>query len=514
MTHATRARTDDGRGAGPPGGSLRTRAARGALVTLAAQALRIVLQLAGVVLLARLLLPSDYGLVAMVMALIGVAEIFRDLGLSSAAVQAEHLSRAQRDNLFWVNTAAGGVLALLVVAVAPLIARWYAEPELVDLARALAPVFLLNGLATQFRADLTRRMRFSRIATADVLAPCLALGAAIAVAAAGGGYWALVTQQLTTAVVLLVVLAVSARWWPRWYTRDAPMRELLSYGWHLAGSQLIGYVARNIDSVTIGTRFGATPLGLYNRAFQLLMTPLAQLRNPTVTVALPVLSRIRESRSETDAFVRRGQLALGLTLVAGLGVVAGAAAPLTAIMLGPAWEAAEPYLRLLAAAGAFQTLAYVGYWVYLAHGLTKELLRYSIVSAALTVTCVLVGSIGGPVGVAWGFLAATALEWPISFWWLSRKANVSVRPLVIGALRIVALAAVLGVAAWAACTLVGPSAPWVQLAAAVGAAGVVYVVALALPSYRRDVRDVVAVVRAGLAARQSRAPEPVGASDG
>src|SRR5829696_6310068 len=132
------------------------RAARGALVTLAGQAARIVVQLASVVILARLLDPGDYGVLAMVLAVVGVGEIFRDFGLSSAAVQAKDLTVAQRDNLFWINTAIGVVLAVLVFASAVPLAVLYDEPVLRDVTRVLAVTFVLNGLATQFRADLVR----------------------------------------------------------------------------------------------------------------------------------------------------------------------------------------------------------------------------------------------------------------------------------------------------------------------------------------------------------------------
>ncbi len=350
----------------------------------------------------------------MVTAIIGVAEIFRDFGLSAAAVQAKTLSRAQRDNLFWINTAAGGVFTLVTFFAAPLVAIMYGRDELVGLTHALAFVFVLNGLGTQYRADLNRRMRFANLAAVDVIAPAVALAAAIIAAASGAGFWALAVQQLATSVVLLIGNAGSARWIPR-RPRKAPMKPLFSFGWQLAGSLFIGYLGNNIDSLTIGLRFNATALGLYNRAFQLLMTPLGQLRAPTTKVALPVLSRLREDKESSDRYIQRGQAALGLTLVAGLGLVLGAAQPMAEVFLGAQWLEVVPILRLLAAAGAFQCLAYVGLWIYLSHGLTKELLKYTVISTSIKVVCIVVGSHWGVVGVAWGYAIAPALAWPLSF---------------------------------------------------------------------------------------------------
>jgi O-antigen/teichoic acid export membrane protein len=170
---------------------LGSRAARGAAVTLGAQGIKILVQLASVIVLARLLSPTDYGLVTMVVAIIGVGEIFRDFGLSSAAIQAPTLSRGQRDNLQWINTGIGLVLAGTVFASAGLIAQLYGHEQLVPLAQVLSVTFLVNGFATQYRADLIRRMRFRALALADVAAPVVALGVAIVGALLGWGYWAL-----------------------------------------------------------------------------------------------------------------------------------------------------------------------------------------------------------------------------------------------------------------------------------------------------------------------------------
>ena len=474
-------------------------ASRGALVTVGAQLVKIVLQVAGVVVLARLLTPNDYGLVAMVLAIVGIAEIFRDLGLSSAAIQARSLSRGQRDNLFWINTGAGLLLALLVMAGAPLIGLWYGRPELVDLARALAPVFLLNGMATQYRASLTRSMRFTRIATVEIAAPAVALGVAITLGVVGAGPWALIAQQLATAVVLLLGAAISARWLPRGPKRHEPMGELLTFGWQLAGSLLVGYVGNNVDALVIGTRFGPTQLGLYNRAFQLLMTPLGQLRQPTTQVALPILSRLREDREATDRYLERGQVALGLTLVVGLGLVLGAAEPITAVFLGAQWLSIEPILRLLAVAGMFQTLAYVGLWVYLAHGLTKQLLHYTLISVSIKVTCILVGSTWGPLGVAWGYLVAPGLTWPLSFWWLSRSSPVTVRRLILGGIRLLLLTGAVAAAAYVGC-LAGKRLPdLAQLGlGVVGGLAAYGLAALVVRPIRRDVTSLVHLARQGL----------------
>ncbi|WP_051681841.1 lipopolysaccharide biosynthesis protein [Cellulomonas sp. HZM] len=472
------------------------RAARGAFVTLWGQGSRILLQVGGVVVLARLLSPADYGLVAMVTAVTGVGELFRDFGLSAAAVQARSLSLAQRTNLLWLNTAIGLLLTCVVAALAVPIAAIYHEPRLRAIVPVLALTFLLNGMATQYRADLTRRMRFARLAVVDVSGSCVALVVAIALALAGAGYWALVAQQITTSVVLLVGAALAAGWFPGLPHRGVPMRGLLSFGWNLLATQLVGYAGNNVDSLTIGVRFGPTALGTYNRAYQLLLSTLSQLRAPTTVVALPILSRLRDDPPRFAEFVRRGQLALAYSLVAGLALVATAATPLTAILLGDQWTQAVPLLRLLAVAGMFHTVAYVGYWVYLAYGLTGTLLRYQLVATCITIVCVVGGSHWGVTGVAAGFALAPALSWPLSLWWLSRHAAVRLDDLLAGAGRTLGAFAVCGAAAWWAADALGVSSAWAQLGLETGMfVGLLGLGCVLVPWLRRDVRDVAMVVR-------------------
>ncbi len=474
------------------------RAARGAFATTLGLGARLVIQVGGVVVLARLLSPHDYGIVAMVLAIVGVGDLLRDFGLSSAAIQAPHLTTGQRDNLFWTNSGIGLALGGVTLALAHPIAAFYDTPELVPVTYALSGMFLLNGMTTQYRASLVRTMRFRLVAAVDVLSPAIALVVAVVMAVQGAGYWALVVQQLTAAASGLVLFALAGRWVPGRFDRGAPMRPLYSFGAHLLASQLVGYLANNVDSLTIGHRFGAAPLGLYNRAFQLLMNPLNQVRAPSTTVALPVLSKAGTT-PQFDRIVKVGQLTLAYPVCVGLAVVVGVAEPVVDILLGSDWSGVAPLLRLLAVAGAFQTLAYVGYWVYLARGLTRQLLHYSTVSAVIRITCVLVGSVWGVVGVAAGYAIAPMLAWPLSLWWLSRITPVPVAALYRGAGRALSVGAVTGAAASATTWALDGRSPWLQAVAGVlaGLAGAATLLLLARP-LRDDVADLRAALTAAL----------------
>lgn len=467
-------------------------AARGAGITLLGQGARILLQFASVVVLARLLSPRDYGLMAVGLVVVGIGEVVRDLGLSTAAIRAPELTSRQRDGLFWFNAAAGLVLAAVLVGGADVVAQLFSQPELVPVTRALALTFVLNGLSAQYRAGLTRDLRFGAVAGADLVAQFAALVVAVAAALSGAGYWALVAQQLTVGTVSLGVVVALARWVPGRPRRGAGLRPFLRFGGGLTGTHIVYYVGNNLDTMALGLWAGPAALGIYSRGFQLLMTPLNQLRTPATTVAVPVLSRLQADSARFGEYLRRGQLALGIPIVTGLALAAGAASPLVELLLGDRWSAVAPVLALLAVAGSAQTLSFVGFWVYLSRGLSGALLRYTVVTLALKAACIAVGAHFGVIGVAAGYAAAALLEWPLSLWWLSRITDIPVRALLLGALRISGCAAFAGLV----CFLVsGTTAAWpvlLQLAAGLLAGLAAYCLTLLVAPVRADLAGVVA----------------------
>ncbi|MFP6942347.1 lipopolysaccharide biosynthesis protein [Xanthomonas hortorum pv. gardneri] len=475
----------------PPPRSLGSRAAGGAAVTMIGQSAKMVVQFGGIILLARLLTPYDYGLMAMVTAIVGAAEILRDFGLSAAAVQAKHVSREQRDNLFWINSGIGLSLSVVVYASAHLIANFYKEPALVMISQALAVTFLINGMTTQYRAHLSRGLRFGQVALSDVGSQVLGLVAAVAAALLGWGYWALVVQQVVQASINFLIAASCSRWLPRGYQRAAPMRDFMSFGWNLMAAQLLGYASRNVGQVIIGWRTGPDALGLYNRAFQLLMMPLNQINAPATSVALPVLSQLQDDRERFNAFLLRGQTVMVHLIFALFAFSCALAMPLIVLVLGEQWRDAVPLFQVLTLGGIFQTASYATYWVFLSKGLMRQQLIYSLVGRIVLIGCIFAGSRWGAMGVAIGYSFGLLLIWPLSLVWIGKISDAPVRSLFTNALRpMVAYGVAGGCAYYASVVAGGPL--WQQLAAGAGAMAAVCLLALAIwPAFPRDVLSIV-----------------------
>jgi PST family polysaccharide transporter len=398
-------------------------ATRGAVTTMSGQGLRILLQLVSIFLLARLLSPSDYGLIAMVTAVIGIGEVFRDFGLSSAAIQAKTLSKGQRDNLFWINTGIGLALTAIVFFASGAVTAIYGDDRVGPLTQLLALTFLLNGLSTQYRADLTRNLAFGKLALVDIAGMFAGVVVGVGMALLGFGYWALAGMQLAQGLVSLVLSAVYARWLPGGIHRDAEMRSFMRFGVGLVGAQLLGYAAKNIHSVIIGASLGATPLGFYNRAFQLLTFPLSQLQAPSSRVALPVLSRLQDEKDRYDAFLLRGQTIMIHIIGIVLAFSTAQAIPLFYLALGEQWLPAAPLFQILSVAGFATMVNYACYWVFLSKGLTGSHFWFNLYTRPLLIAIILVGSIWGLYGIAIAYSAGSLLMWPLTLLWLRRVSD-------------------------------------------------------------------------------------------
>ncbi len=374
----------------------------------------------------------------MVFAIVGLATVVGDFGLSMAAIQAKTLSAAQRSNLFWTNTALGVVLFLVIFASAPLISLFYDEPDLTPITQVLGLAFVLNAVSAQFRAEVSRKLRFKQLALIDVLAAVLALAGAVGAALAGLGFWALVAQQLSLALVTLLGLILAARWWPGRPDFKTDMRSLYAYGGNTLGVQVFVYLTSSVDSILIGKFWGASALGMYDRAFTIFRLPLRQIAAPMTKVGVPILSRLQDDTRYSE-YVYRAQLVLGYCFGGTFFVLAAVSDPFIDLMLGSGWGEVKPIFLALALGGVFQGMTFVYSWVFLSLALTGLQLKWTIIGRTAMVAAICIGLPAGPLGVAIGATVGQAINWllltvfPISKTGLRRSSLVAiaVRPVLV-----------------------------------------------------------------------------------
>lgn len=385
------------------------RSVRGGAITGAAQVVKFSITLASTVLLARLLDPEDYGLIAMVAPVTGFLALFKDLGLSLATIQRDKISHGQVSNLFWVNVTASMLLLVIAAGCAPLLASFYEDPRLAGVTIALSMTFLLGGLAAQHQALLQRQMHFGKLASIEITSLVLAVSAAVLGALWGWQYWSLVIMTLTQAGAYAALCWVTSGWLPGLPSRDTGVRQMLAFGGHYTGFNVVNYFARNIDNVLIGKIWGDFPLGLYSRAYTLLLLPLSQINGPISAVAIPSLSRLA---NEPDRYRRyflkvlRIMTSLSMPIVILLTINADL---IVHLALGEKWSGAAPIFQCLGIAGLVQTSYTSLGWILVSLGQTRRLFLYAMVACPLTVAAIFAGLPWGALGVATGYSAISLL---------------------------------------------------------------------------------------------------------
>ncbi len=379
--------------------------ARGGTVTLLAQACRFALLFGVQLVLARLLTPEDFGLVAVVTSVITFFSLFNDLGLPMATVQRREISHEQVSLLFWVNTVWGVALALITAAFAPLFARLYDDPRLAPVLFAHSVVFVLVGLGSQHRAILRRRMRFTSIALVDLLSLLAGSMLAVALARLGFRYWALILMRLTTATGATLGLLLACGWRPGRPKLAAGVRPLLAFGTHVTALDMFGFVIRQADNLLIGWFRGPRALGFYYKAYQMLLLPAQQFTSPLGGVVVPALSRLQTEPRRYAAYYHKGILlsaAAGMPVVAFLFVGADWIVPL---LLGGQWAESVPLFRALAPAAFVGPLDVGSGWLVVSLGRTRRQVKWNLLATVVTLVGFFVGVRWGAFGVALSFSA-------------------------------------------------------------------------------------------------------------
>lgn len=444
--------------------NLKGRTISSGLVTLLSQATQFVLTLGSTMVLARLLSPQDFGLVAMVATIMGFLRVFKDAGLSTATVQREGITHAQVSNLFWINVALTAAITLLVAASAPLIAWFYGDSRLVGISLVLSVTFLLTGSTVQHLALLNRQMRFKMIAFIQISSLLAGIVVGILMAWRNFGYWSLVGMQLTTPFVSLLLTWWASPWRPQMPARGSGTRSLLKFGADLTLSSFLWSLARGSDTVLIGRFYGADAAGLYTRAAALLNRPLDQFLSPFNAVFVPVLSRVQSEPERYRRTFLRVFEALALISFFFTGFFLALSRPLTLFVLGPEWGSACVIFAAFTLTALFYPLSSAASCLLASQGRGRDWLRVSTLASGTTVIAFVLGMPFGPAGVAMAYSSSSVLILlPIMFARAGDSGPVKTRDLWAGFIRHLPVCGVVGFVTFMTLSLLSGLPPWQQL---------------------------------------------------
>jgi PST family polysaccharide transporter len=405
--------------------NLGRRSVQGGTLVFAAQAMKACIQIGAVIVLARLLPPSAFGLIAIVAAVASTMDLARDLGLSTVTIQKSGVSHDQVSALFWINAGLGIAFAASLVLAAPLLASAFGQPELAEVSRWVSLSFVLSGFATQHGAILRRRMRFGAVALMEAGGEILALVLAIGLALAGAGLWSLVAQRLTPPAVSLAASWHLCRWRPGPPRLTAGIGSLLKSGASIAGTNVASTLARTIDQILVGWMWGPSALGLYERAVRLLMVPVNNISVPLYSVGVPALSRLGgQDRAYRQAFLKV-VARLSLVTIPGGCAVLVTADWVVAVLFGARWLDAAPVVALFGIAATYQPVMFALGLLYVPLDRGLALFRATLIDSALLVLSVLCGLPFGIAGVAASTVGIGLLvRLPVAVWLATRAGPV------------------------------------------------------------------------------------------
>jgi len=388
---------------------LKQRTLRGGLAKVCSQGTNFLLRVGSLMILARLLTPKDFGLVGMVTAVIGIFNVFKDFGLSTATVQRQNVTQEESSTLFWINILVGVVLGIVALALGPFVAKFYHEPRLVGVTAVLATGFVFNAAGVQHSALLQRQMRFTTISMIDIVALVVSTSTGIGMALAGYGYWSLAATTVITPLVYSIGVWIAARWIPGRPRRHTGIGSILRFGGTLTANGIVMYIASNLEKVLLGRFWGVDAIGIYGRAYQLINIPTDNLNSSAGEVAFAALSRVQQQPSTLRSYFLKGySLVVSLTLPITI-ACALFADSMILVFLGAKWKEAAPVFRLLAPTTlVFATVNPLG-WLLSSLGLVKRGLKIALVLAPVMITGYALGLPYGPKGVALGYSSVMLL---------------------------------------------------------------------------------------------------------
>ena len=406
---------------------IKERSVRGGAVTMTAQIIKFLLHTGSTIVLARLLTPQDYGLIAMVTAITGFVTLFKDMGLSMATIQKAEINHSQVSTLFWINVAVSFVLALILAVVAPVISWFYGEPRLTGITLALAGTFIFSGLTVQHQALLRRQMRFLTLATIEIGSMGIGIITAIVLAWYGAGYWALVGSSVASSVIGVALVWVFCRWRPGLPVRRTGVRSMLAFGSHLTGYDIVNYFARNFDNILLGRFCGASVLGLYSRAYNIMMLPISQIRNPLESVAIPALSHLQNDLVRYKKYYIKLVTLIAFITMPLMVFLFVCADEVIGLLLGSKWSGAVNIFKILCIVAFIQPAATTWGLVLVSLGQSKRYLKWGIANSILIVLSFIVGLPWGAIGVAAGYTIATYVLLAPTLWYCFKRSPVSIR---------------------------------------------------------------------------------------
>lgn len=460
-------------------------------ITSVAQAWKFLVTIISAIVLSRLLMPDDFGIIAAAAPIVGFAELIRDAGFSQVIVQRENVSREQGHAIYWTLMLLAVVIAVALFLSSTVIASFYGDRRIEDILRLAALGIVLVSATSQATAYLNRSLNFKALATIDIIQSTIGLAASIALALTLKNYWSIIIANLFAAVIGGLIACRVSGWRPGRPKFDAEVWRMIGFGAGVSFSNIMNYMSRNTDNLIIGRAFGAVQLGYYDRAYKLMLTPLTQVSWPVSRVMTPILSRLQDNPHEYRKMYIRTITLLMALLQPGFIAVTIYSKDSVHVLLGSKWSESAPVFAWLGAAAVQQLVTSTHGWLYLSQGRARDYAIVGTFGSITTIGSFFVGLPYGIVGVAAAYtISDFLLRMPFAWCYVGRRGPVTTADLLkaLGPHIIACLASVGILSTMRTFLFLGP---WVSVPLAIFVSFCVYFLVLWRFRSKREIMEVV-----------------------
>jgi teichuronic acid exporter len=363
------------------------------------------------IVLARLLLPRDFGMVAVLFLFTGVAEVIMTSGFGTALIRKQTLSRTDECSMFYFNIVAGAFMAAALFCALPYVASFYRLPQLILIGRAAAFGVLINSLGIVPGSLLVRRLNFLTLCKVSIASISISGVVGILMAWKGFGVWSIVCQQLVASLAAVILIWALGNWRPSAVFSFHSIRNVFGFSVSFASIGLLDVIARNLSTAIIGRRFTAAEVGFYSRAVQIEEFPVLTAYFAVSRPSLSLFAAFQDREADLAIRVRSVLTYLAMVNFPVMVALAVAAKPLVSVLLTAKWLACVPLLQLLCAVGIFFPLQRINLNVIVAKGNSSLFLRLELLRTFLAMVCISIAGFFGIKLMIAGQIVAMAVTW-------------------------------------------------------------------------------------------------------
>ena len=387
--------------------SLGSKAASGAVWATIDKFGTMVLQFVVNLILARLLIPSDFGAIGMLAIFIAVSQVLIDGGFGSALIQKKYPTQTDFSTIFYWNLAFSSFLYFILFFCAPFISEFFSMPILKGVLRGIGLTLITNSILVIQKVRLQKQLAFKTIAVSNLSSYVVASSLGIGIAYYGGGVWSLVIMQIIYTIIAVIVLYIITRWQPSLCFSRQSMRELFGFGGYMMAANILQEICRNLQGLIIGRKFSAAQMGYYSQAYKLEHISSYSIPQVIVQVMYPVYSSIQDDTQRLVEMLSMNIRIISFIIFPITALLILIAEPLIIALYGDKWLQSVPYYQVLCIGSFFVCLQNINFYVVAALGKSKILFKWSFYKWGFLLAALLIGMNFGMFGILWGMVTSS-----------------------------------------------------------------------------------------------------------